>query len=146
VIRGDPTLAVRRTGQRHLRRLTRYEVRDLDGVSDRIDIRVAGLKMLIDPDTATRPDFQTRSNSKFILRARDGKLPPGHDKMTCDVALALPTFSATAQMADISRVMGGYHIQSDNLCALELGRKVAEYEWPKMQEYFNGTAQPTARR
>jgi hypothetical protein len=43
-------------------------------------------------------------------------------------------------MAGISRVMGGYHIQSDNLHALELGRKVAEYAWPKMQEYFNGMA------
>jgi hypothetical protein len=45
-------------------------------------------------------------------------------------------------MAGISRVMGGYHIQSDNLAALELGRKIAEYEWPKFKEYFNGTAKP----
>ena len=40
----------------------------------------------------------------------------------------------------ISRVMGGYHIQSDNIAGLELGRKVAEYEWPIIQEYFNGSA------
>jgi hypothetical protein len=33
---------------------------------------------------------------------RDGKLPAGHEKMTCDVALALPTFTATAEMAAIS--------------------------------------------
>jgi hypothetical protein len=28
-----------------------------------------------------------------------------------EVALKLPTFGATAEMAGISRVMGGYHIQ-----------------------------------
>ena len=70
---------------------------------------------------------------------RDGlRLPAG--KLTCEVALQLPTFSATAKMAGISRVMGGYHIQSDNVAGLEVGRKVAEYEWPIIQEYFNGTA------
>ncbi|MFL5242276.1 MAG: vanadium-dependent haloperoxidase [Gemmataceae bacterium] len=85
----------------------------------------------------TEPGFECA-----IIQMRDGKLPPGHDKLTCDVALALPTFSATAKMAGISRVMGGYHTQSDNLAALELGRKIAEYEWPKIKEYFNGTAKP----
>jgi hypothetical protein len=85
----------------------------------------------------TEPGFECA-----IIQMRDGKLPPGHAKLTCDVVLALPTFSATAKMAGISRVMGGYHIQSDNVHALELGRKVAEYEWPKMQEYFNGTVRP----
>ena len=37
--------------------------------------------------------------------------------------------------------MGGYHIQADNVAGLELGRKVADCEWPRYQEYFNGTAQ-----
>ncbi len=82
----------------------------------------------------TEPGFQCP-----IIQMRDGKLPPGYEQLTCDVALALPTFSATARMAGISRVMGGYHIQSDNIHGLELGRKVAEYEWPKMQQYFHGT-------
>jgi len=54
--------------------------------------------------------------------------------------LDLPTFTATAEMAGISRVMGGYHIQADNVAGLELGRKVAMYVWPETQAYFNGTA------
>lgn len=58
------------------------------------------------------------------------------------VTLQLPTFSATAEMAGISRVMGGYHIQADNVAGLELGRKVAEYLWPKTKAYFEGTAVP----
>jgi hypothetical protein len=61
--------------------------------------------------------------------------------MTCDVTLKLPTFSATAEMAGISRVMGGYHIQVDNVEGLKLGRKVAVYLWPKIQSYFDGTAE-----
>jgi hypothetical protein len=61
-------------------------------------------------------------------------------KLTCEVALDLPTFTATAEMAGISRVMGGYHIQADNVAGLELGRKVAQYIFPKTQAYFDGTA------
>ena len=60
-------------------------------------------------------------------------------KLTCDVVLKLPTFSATAEMAGISRVMGGYHIQADNVAGLELGRKVAKYDWAVIQSYFDGT-------
>jgi hypothetical protein len=56
------------------------------------------------------------------------------------VTLKLPTFSATAEMAGISRVMGGYHIQADNVAGLDVGRKVALYVWPQVQAYFNGTA------
>jgi hypothetical protein len=61
-------------------------------------------------------------------------------KLTCEVALDLPTFTATAEMAGISRVMGGYHIQTDNVAGLELGRKVAQYVFPKTQTYFDGSA------
>ena len=35
----------------------------------------------------------------------------------------------TAEMAGISRVLGGYHIQSDNIAGLELGRNVAHEAW-----------------
>ncbi|HWS56090.1 MAG TPA: vanadium-dependent haloperoxidase [Pyrinomonadaceae bacterium] len=58
------------------------------------------------------------------------------------VTLKLPTFTATAEMAGISRVMGGYHIQADNVAGLELGRKVAEFLWPRTKAYFDGTATP----
>ncbi len=60
------------------------------------------------------------------------------------VTLQLPTFTATAEMAGISRVMGGYHIQADNVAGLELGRKVAEYVWPRTQAYFDGTVLSSA--
>ena len=59
---------------------------------------------------------------------------------SADVGLACPTFSSTAEMAGLSRIMGGYHIQADNVQGLALGRKVAESSWPKYQAYFDGTA------
>lgn len=46
-----------------------------------------------------------------------------------EVTLHFPTFSATAEMAGISRVLGGYHIQADNVAGLELGRNVARANW-----------------
>jgi hypothetical protein len=73
------------------------------------------------------------------IQMREGQ-SPADAKLTCDVALDLPTFTATAEMAGISRVMGGYHIQADNVAGLELGRKVAAYVWPHVQSYFDGTA------
>jgi hypothetical protein len=69
---------------------------------------------------------------------------PADPSLTCDVALRLPTFTETARMAGISRVMGGYHIQADNVAGLELGRRVAEHDWPRIQAYFNGTARPAS--
>ncbi len=80
----------------------------------------------------TEPGFVCR-----IIQARHGKML-GDPKLTCDVALKLPTFSATAELAGLSHVMGGYHIQSDNVDGLALGRKVAVYLWPRIQAYFNG--------
>jgi hypothetical protein len=57
-----------------------------------------------------------------------------------EVTLDLPTFSATAEMAALSRAMGGYHIPTDNDVGLKMGREIAVWSWPKYQEYFNGTA------
>src|SRR5207245_513059 len=69
----------------------------------------------------TEPGFDCR-----VIQMREGKLPTDRH-LTCNVILDVPTFSATAQMAGISRVMGGYHIQADNVAGLELGRQVADY-------------------
>jgi hypothetical protein len=57
-----------------------------------------------------------------------------------DVVLQMPTLSGTAEMAGLSRIMGGYHIRSDNIEGLKLGRAVAQYTWPRYQAYFDGTA------
>ncbi len=45
------------------------------------------------------------------------------------ITLNFPTFTETAEMAGISRVLGGYHIQADNVAGLELGRDVAKEVW-----------------
>src|SRR5262245_5631049 len=58
---------------------------------------------------------------------------------TAEVVLMLPAFSKTAEMAGLSRVLGGYHIQSDNSAGLSLGRALAVYTWPKYRSYFDGT-------
>lgn len=56
------------------------------------------------------------------------------------VSLPLPTFTATAEMAGISRVMGGYHIQADNVAGLKMGREIAQYLWKDIySKYFNGS-------
>jgi hypothetical protein len=54
--------------------------------------------------------------------------------------LDLPTFSATAEMAALSRAMGGYHIPIDNDVGLRIGRELATWSWPRYQAYFDGTA------
>jgi hypothetical protein len=46
-----------------------------------------------------------------------------------EVTLKFPTFTETADMAGISRVLGGYHIQADNVEGLKLGRNVAGTVW-----------------
>ncbi len=74
-----------------------------------------------------------------VIQAMNGKLNDD-PHLSCEVALKLPTFSATAEMAALSREMGGYHIQFDNDIGLIMGRSVAEYSWPKYQQYFSGTA------
>lgn len=56
------------------------------------------------------------------------------------VSIPMPTFTATADMAGISRVMGGYHIQADNIEGLKMGRNIAHYLWDNVyQKYFDGT-------
>ena len=71
------------------------------------------------------------------IQSRDGK---AGKLVNCDAELKLPTFTAAAEMAGISRVLGGYHIQADNIEGLNLGRKVAQFTWPRIRAYFDGTA------
>ena len=51
------------------------------------------------------------------------------DNLGDTVILEFPTFTETAEMAGLSRVLGGYHIQADNVAGLELGRNVAKETW-----------------
>lgn len=75
------------------------------------------------------------------MQARHGK--PATDVPESKVVrLALPSFTATAEMAAVSRLWGGFHIRTDNDEGLVLGRRIAMYSWPVYQAYFNGTAKP----
>lgn len=58
------------------------------------------------------------------------------DNLGDTVTLRFPTFTETAEMAGISRVLGGYHIQSDNIAGLELGRNVAKEVWRFYQKHI----------
>ncbi len=51
------------------------------------------------------------------------------DNLGDTITLVFPTFTETAEMAGISRVLGGYHIQADNVAGLQLGRDVAHEVW-----------------
>ena len=82
----------------------------------------------------TEPGF-----SAALMQARDG-IPAAGLAESKQVPLSLPTFTATAEMAALSRLWGGYHIRTDNDEGLILGRKIAMYSWPKYQAYFDGTA------
>jgi hypothetical protein len=52
------------------------------------------------------------------------------------VILEFTTFTETGNMAGISRVMGGYHIQADNVAGLQLGRDVASETWKFYQHHL----------
>jgi hypothetical protein len=53
------------------------------------------------------------------------------DRIGDTITLNFPTFTETAEMAGISRVLGGYHIQVDNVEGLKLGRNVGAevFKW-----------------
>lgn len=58
------------------------------------------------------------------------------DSVGTDVRLWLPSLTQAGEMAGISRVMGGYHIRSDNIEGLKMGRKVGAVVHQKAQQLF----------
>jgi len=60
------------------------------------------------------------------------------DELGPTVTLPLVTFSSTADMAGMSRVYGGYHIQADNVEGLKLGRTIADATWPRYRSLIDG--------
>ncbi|MCB9284658.1 MAG: vanadium-dependent haloperoxidase [Lewinellaceae bacterium] len=54
------------------------------------------------------------------------------------VTLAFPTFTQTADMAGMSRVLGGYHIQADNVEGLKLGRNVGSFVYGRVLAHIEG--------
>jgi hypothetical protein len=77
--------------------------------------------------------------STYEMQAIEG-VPDKSVPESRDIDLPLPTFSATAEMAAESRMLGGYHIRTDNDDGLKLGRRLAEYAWPKYKAFWEGTA------
>ena len=61
------------------------------------------------------------------------------DNLGEPLSLKFGTFSQTADLAGISRVMGGYHIPIENVEGLKLGRSVGNVVFNKCQSYINGT-------
>jgi hypothetical protein len=79
------------------------------------------------------------------MQARNGK-PETDVPESKTIRLELPSFTATAEMAALSRLLGGYHVRVDNEEGLILGRRIAMFSWPKYQAYFDGTAKPAPGR
>lgn len=59
------------------------------------------------------------------------------------VTLDFPTFTTTADLAGLSRVLGGYHIQSDNIEGLKVGRSVAAQVWKKYLHHIGTDSKET---
>ncbi len=75
-------------------------------------------------------------NDKFGIevKRKPGELTePGNTGP--EVTLKFTTFTETANMAGISRVLGGYHIPCENEEGLKLGRSVAAAVWKKYLYY-----------
>lgn len=83
--------------------------------------------------------FTGSDNFGFVEKRKAGVITetPGPE-----ITLKLPTFSATAQMAAESRLLGGYHIRADNEVGFTVGTQVGEYCWKQYSAYFDGTATP----
>jgi hypothetical protein len=85
----------------------------------------------------TEPDFKCSQ-----IQMVNGKLTVDQ-QASCEAVLELRTFTETAEMAALSRLMGGYHIRTDNEVGVRVGRKVGEHLWPKFQALFEGSPMPT---
>ncbi|RIV85640.1 vanadium-dependent haloperoxidase [Aurantiacibacter zhengii] len=58
------------------------------------------------------------------------------DALGAEVTLWLPSLTESAEMAGISRIMGGYHIQADNIEGLRMGRSVGQLVHDRAQDLF----------
>ncbi|MEZ6184756.1 MAG: vanadium-dependent haloperoxidase [Planctomycetota bacterium] len=79
--------------------------------------------------------------TSFEMQAIEG-IPAQDVPESKQVRLALPTWSSVAEMAAESRMLGGYHIRTDNDHGLVLGRDMAAACYPRYAAFWEGTAQP----
>ncbi len=84
------------------------------------------------------------SASAAQMEAVDGA-PAAEPPTGKAVILQMPTFSQTAEMAARSRMLGGYHIRTDNEVGLAMGRRLADFCYARYRAYIDGSArQPPA--
>ena len=91
-----------------------------------------------DAGSLTEPGFKCSQiqmiNGKFTV----------DQHATCAAVLKMPTFSEVSEMAALSRLMGGYHIRTDNEVGVVMGRQVSEHIWPRMKALFEGKSMAAA--
>jgi hypothetical protein len=80
----------------------------------------------------TEPGFPCN----VIQRVEGMPLPP--DDLSCETTIYLPTFTFTAEAAGYSRILGGFHIQADNVAGLVMGQQIAQHDWDVIRSYFRG--------
>ncbi len=77
------------------------------------------------------------------VRLKPGVLTEAVEFQSDSVELYFATFTDAAEAAGISRVMGGYHIQADNIEGLEQGRRVAQSGWDVFRTLTGWNRRPT---
>lgn len=86
----------------------------------------------------TEPGFPSHpSYPAYMMQQVEGRPLPDFE-LSKHVPISFPTFSSVAEAAGISRIWGGFHIQSDNIDGLVLGRKIAIHNWQILIQLFNG--------
>jgi hypothetical protein len=113
----------------------------VSGAASRVLEHFTGSDRFGDEDARRAGQLTEQGATHAAMQSVDGK-PSTADEKSCEVVLPLPTFSATAELAGWSRVLGGYHIQADNLAGLKLGRQVADAAWPKLEARFGAAKKP----
>jgi hypothetical protein len=87
---------------------------------------------LTEPGLPAHPSYPA-----YLMQQVEGKPLPDLN-ISKFVPISFPTFTSVAEVAGVSRILGGFHIQSDNIDGLVLGRKVASKVWKKVDQLFNG--------
>lgn len=79
------------------------------------------------------------------IQREEGKPVPRPD-LSCDFEVQLPTFTETARLARESRILGGYHIRSDDEAGLRQGTQIGEQTWKVLLSHFDGQVEAGERR
>ena len=104
--------------------------------SGKAEYTVEDFAASMDATEKQRADFAALRRKMIEPAVKELTEKDGGEYMLLD----LPTWSGTAEMAALSRALGGYHIPVDNDVGLQVGRAIAEWSFPRYTDYFKGTA------